>query len=181
MDNIVRLYTSLDGRISRKTWWLGVLGLIVASIVLGLLLGLVGLSMWPSMGAPDVADPDALSAALAAGSRSAAWGGLISFVILAYPSYALSLKRRQDRDNNGLDLKIYYGLTVVMLLVQAVGIGYAPAEVPGLPGVMVPTPSLPLVIVGFAVGIAALYLLIVMGFLKGTPGPNTYGPDPLAA
>ena len=36
------------------------------------------------------------------------------------------------------------------------------------------------VLVVYAIGIFALYLLVVMGFLRGTPGPNQYGPDPLA-
>ena len=29
--------------------------------------------------------------------------------------------------------------------------------------------------------IGGLWYLIECGFLRGTPGPNTYGPDPLAA
>jgi uncharacterized membrane protein YhaH (DUF805 family) len=29
------------------------------------------------------------------------------------------------------------------------------------------------------VGIFGLYMLVVLGFLKGTAGPNNYGPDPL--
>ena len=33
-------------------------------------------------------------------------------------------------------------------------------------------------LVGFAIG---LWVLIDLGLLKGTPGPNRYGPDPLAA
>jgi len=32
---------------------------------------------------------------------------------------------------------------------------------------------------GIIVGIYAIYLLVVLGFLKGTSGPNNYGPDPL--
>jgi uncharacterized membrane protein YhaH (DUF805 family) len=34
-------------------------------------------------------------------------------------------------------------------------------------------------ILGIVVGIFALYLLVVLGFLRGTPGPNQYGPDPV--
>ena len=33
MDNLVALYTTTDGRISRKQWWIGVVGIIIASIV----------------------------------------------------------------------------------------------------------------------------------------------------
>ncbi len=28
--------------------------------------------------------------------------------------------------------------------------------------------------------VAGIYMLVQLGFLRGTPGSNTYGPDPLA-
>ena len=34
-------------------------------------------------------------------------------------------------------------------------------------------------IIGGIFGIYAIYMLVVLGFLKGTSGPNNYGPDPL--
>jgi uncharacterized membrane protein YhaH (DUF805 family) len=34
-------------------------------------------------------------------------------------------------------------------------------------------------IIGVIFGIYAIYMLIQLGFLKGTAGPNNYGPDPL--
>lgn len=36
----------------------------------------------------------------------------------------------------------------------------------------------PDVIVGFIVVVASLYLLVVLGFLDGTPGPNRFGRSP---
>ena len=27
----------------------------------------------------------------------------------------------------------------------------------------------------------SIYMIVELGFLRGTPGPNQYGPDPLAA
>lgn len=179
MNNIVQLFTTTDGRISRKSWWLGVVILIVAGIVLTLLLGLVGLSVWPNMAAFESGDSAAIAEALAASSRAAGWGSLVSFVIFAYPSYALSMKRRHDRDNNGLDLQIYYGVAVVLLLLQALGIGYEQMPIPGLEGVTVPTPGLLISILSVITGVYAIYLLVVLGFLRGTAGPNQYGPDPL--
>jgi uncharacterized membrane protein YhaH (DUF805 family) len=179
MNNIVQLMTTTDGRISRKSWWLGVVILIVAGIVLSLILGMVGFGIWPNMAAFESGDPQTISQALAASSRAAAWGGVISFVILAYPGYALSMKRRHDRDNNGLDLQIYYGLTFVLLLLQALGIGYTQMPVPGVEGVTIPQPGMITMILGLVTGIFALYLLVVLGFLRGTPGPNQYGADPV--
>ena len=58
MDNLVALYTTTDGRISRKQWWIGVVGIIIVSIVLAIILGLIGLG-------------------------TSGWGQLIAFVILA--------------------------------------------------------------------------------------------------
>jgi uncharacterized membrane protein YhaH (DUF805 family) len=37
------------------------------------------------------------------------------------------------------------------------------------------------VLIVFLPVIGGLWYLIECGFLRGTPGPNTYGPDPLAA
>ena len=34
-------------------------------------------------------------------------------------------------------------------------------------------------IVGLILFIYAIYILVVLGFQKGTAGPNTYGADPL--
>lgn len=34
-------------------------------------------------------------------------------------------------------------------------------------------------LLGIILLVYAIYLLVVLGFLKGTAGPNNYGPDPL--
>jgi uncharacterized membrane protein YhaH (DUF805 family) len=34
-------------------------------------------------------------------------------------------------------------------------------------------------IIGFATLVIAIWFLIELGFLRGTQGPNQYGPDPL--
>ena len=104
------------------------------------------------------------------------WISLVFFVIFLIPILALGMKRRHDRDNNGMDLLIYLGLTVLVLLTQALGIGYTDTTVGTL---TIPTPGPINMILGVILGIYAIYLLVVMGFLKGTTGTNQYGPDPL--
>jgi uncharacterized membrane protein YhaH (DUF805 family) len=178
MGNLQQLYTTLDGRISRKTFWIGLFGLVFVAIVIGLVLSIVGLGFLP-MTAMDPFNPATTPEAYGAAMRAATWGSLITFLIILYPSYAISIKRRQDRNNNGLDVKIYYGLTLVILLLQAFGIGYEVIPVPGVEGLTVYAPGLLLTGLSFLMGIFALYLLVVLGFLAGTPGTNTYGPDPL--
>lgn len=178
MDTIKALYTTTDGRISRKQWWVGLLGLIVASIVLSLVLSLVGFSAWAGVPAIDPNNPDvaAISAAAADAIRKGAWASLIMFLILAYPSYCLSVKRRHDRDNAGLDVLIIMGLNALLLLLQALGLGLSYADVGN--GVTIPTPSMWLGAVSLLLGIGGIYLLVVLGFLRGTVGANSYGADP---
>ena len=153
MDALKALYTTTEGRIGRQQWWLGVLGIFVASIVLSIVLGIVGL-----------------------GPQSV-WGQLITLLILLYPNYCLSLKRRHDRNNNGKDLQILLGVSVLLSLLVALGIGVDYVDVGG--GTMMPMPGGLLSAVYFILALGGLYLFVNLGILKGTEGPNDYGPDPL--
>ncbi|GLQ11067.1 hypothetical protein GCM10007913_29990 [Devosia yakushimensis] len=150
------LYTITTGRVSRKTWWIGILILGIAGIVLTLLLGLVGLG------------PTA---------TSAGWGSLLVTLLLLYPSYCLSLKRRQDRANNGLDLKILLGLSLLSSVIQTLGIGITATDIGG--GVMMPSPAPWLSVLLLALAAFGIYMLVQLGFLRGTIGPNQYGDDPV--
>ncbi len=157
MNSILSLYTTTDGRIARKSWWIGVVGLLVVSIVLTWILMLVGLGPSPTTG-------------------SSGWAQVIVFILLIYPYYCLSLKRRQDKDNNGLDLKIIMGLSAVLTLLQAFGVGMTPTDLGG--GVMVAMPAGWMTALYAVLGLAGIYLLVVLGFLRGTVGNNSYGADP---
>lgn len=123
-------------------------------------------------------DPAQIQAAILGAMQAAAWGSLLLFVITAYPIYCLSIKRRRDRGNNGLDVVIYLALLALMYLVQAFGLGFTITDVGGVP---VPMPSMLSTVLSAVVGIYAIYMLVVLGFLKGTPGANSYGDDPLTS
>lgn len=155
MDTLISLYTTTDGRISRKQWWLGILGLIAISIAVLIVLSLI------SMGSATVLG----------------WASLIANIALLYPYYCLSLKRRHDRDNDGKDVLILLGGSVVLNLLTALGIGMTMTDIGG--GVMMPAPPLWMSILQIAYAIFGLYMLVQLGFLKGTAGSNSYGPDPL--
>jgi uncharacterized membrane protein YhaH (DUF805 family) len=71
---------------------------------------------------------------------------------------------------------VFYAIVIVLDLLQALGLGYTTLEVAS--GVSMPVPSMPLTIINMLVGIYGIYLLVVLGFLRGTPGANAYGPDP---
>ncbi len=88
-------------------------------------------------------------------------------LLLLYPTYALMAKRFQDRDKPGW--------TALYMLVPIYGINFIQAfsSVGLSEGGMVST-LLDLVAVGLG-----FWIVIELGILKGTPGPNRYGPDPL--
>lgn len=153
MDKLNVLYATTDGRLSRKEWWIGVVGLIIASIVLSIILGMVGLG------------------------GASGWGQLIAYVILFYPGWCIGIKRRQDRDNNATDFKVLMGLSGLLTLLQAFGIGVTMTDIGN--GIVMPTPDMWMSVLYLLLGIFGIYMLVQLGFLRGTPGPNSYGPDPL--
>ncbi|WP_332689001.1 DUF805 domain-containing protein [Devosia sp.] len=153
MDKLKLLYTTTDGRISRKEWWIGVVGLIVASILLSIILRIVGLG------------------------GASGWGQLIAYVILFYPGWCIGIKRRQDRDNNATDFKVLMGVSGLLTLMQAFGIGVRMTDIGN--GIVVPTPDMWMSILYLLLGVFGIYMLVQLGFLKGTPAANSYGPDPL--
>ena len=153
MDTLVPLYTTTAGRISRKQWWIGSLILIAVNIALYLILGLIGLG------------------------GLLGWLSLIIYAIYFYPAWCIGLKRRQDRDNDGTDFKIMMGIYAILTIAQAFGIGMSPADLGN--GMIIMQPAGWMMIVQLVVAAFGIYMLVQLGFLKGTPGPNTYGPDPL--
>jgi uncharacterized membrane protein YhaH (DUF805 family) len=97
---------------------------------------------------------------------------LVTLVTLAlfYPGYAVAAKRFQDRDKPGQTA--LYGLVPVLIasLLQSFGLTGTPQEPNALGWICT--------LVTTGVGI---WFLIELGILKGTPGPNRFGGDPLAA
>jgi uncharacterized membrane protein YhaH (DUF805 family) len=97
---------------------------------------------------------------------------LVTLVTLAlfYPGYAVAAKRFQDRDKPGVTA--LYGLVPVLIasLLQAFGLTGTPNNPNALGWICN--------LITMGVG---LWFLIELGILKGTPGPNRFGGDPLAA
>jgi uncharacterized membrane protein YhaH (DUF805 family) len=105
-------------------------------------------------------------AGLLTGDMSAL-GGLIIVILLIYIpilwiGLAISAKRLHDRNKSAWWLVLFY-------LVPAILQGLS--EHLGMVGLV-------LSLIGFAISIWAL---VEIGFLRGTVGPNQYGPDPLEA
>jgi uncharacterized membrane protein YhaH (DUF805 family) len=85
----------------------------------------------------------------------------IVFIAMTVSGIAVGLKRLHDRDMSGWWLLVFYLLPPVVD-----GIGRAL----GIP-----------VLFSLAGSAISIWALVVLGFLRGTPGANQYGPDPLGA
>lgn len=105
-------------------------------------------------------------AGLLTGDMSAL-GGLFIVVLLIYipilwVGLAISAKRLHDRNKSAWWLVLFF---------------FVPGILQGL-GEYLGTIGIVLSLIGFAISIWAL---VEIGFLRGTVGPNQYGPDPLEA
>ena len=172
------LFLSPRGRISRRQWWIGAILLVVVEIgCLLLVLPLLGLSAEELRALPSI-DPQARAQVLLEAYQHVAWGSLAIFALIAYPAYCLSLKRRHDRNQDGRDVYLALAVSALPLLMEALGLAYSIGEVDGAPW---PTPGLTYLLAGAVALCFGVYMLVVLGFLKGGAGPNSYGPDPRAA
>jgi uncharacterized membrane protein YhaH (DUF805 family) len=154
MEGIISLLTTTDGRINRQRWWIGLLVIIGISIAVAIVLSII------SFGNPTIV----------------VWGGFLLSIVMLWPTYCIGVKRRHDRDNDGKDLIALIAVSMLLNLLQVLGIGMTVSEVGG---VAVLVPDMWLMVLQIAVFIFAIYMLVQVGFLKGTDGPNQYGPDPL--
>jgi len=175
MDNI-KLFFSLDGRIRRTLWWLGLLGVFIVTIGLVFLSAAFGLGPWGMFQPLD----SQTAQSFADQTASLRWYGFALTLLLAYPYYAISIKRRQDHGSKGIDVKIFAGLALAMSLWGATGLGFIVQEIP-LPRtdvvLKVQVPPMLYNTANALVGLFGLYLGIMLGFVRGTKGPNAYGED----
>ncbi|RYE45996.1 MAG: DUF805 domain-containing protein [Hyphomicrobiales bacterium] len=156
------LYLGTEGRISRKTFWTGA---IVLALI-GFLVMLVVTVPLLFLGQGFIRDFRTMSQVIM-------WLNLASAAVYAYPAYCLAVKRRHDRNSSGWDVLGYLGVNgalLVALLILATngtigGLGFSPA----------------MSWLGYGLQAYGIYMLVVLGFLKGTSGTNSYGPDPLTS
>ncbi|HYF07700.1 MAG TPA: DUF805 domain-containing protein [Acetobacteraceae bacterium] len=151
-------WLSFSGRIGRKTYWLGYILPIF-------LLNLVG-------GAVDLA----MGVGTKPGAPTLGIGSVIS-LLLIWPGLAGMVKRLHDRGRTGWWAGIYWLVLIAFAVasgigVAAVALGTEPRDAMSLGALAI---ALALVVLGLTI-----WLFIELGFLRGTMGPNAYGPDPLA-
>lgn len=146
---------SFQGRINRAKWWLALLILLVFGLVMGILSAVAG--------------------------SSSAVGTAISVIEAAvnlYVGLATATKRLHDRDKSAWWLLLFYVVPGVLAIAAiALGVGGAifSDQAGGAGGAAIGVA----VILGLAAFAVGLWGFIEIACLRGTPGPNRFGPDPL--
>lgn len=158
-------WLSFRGRIGRQTFWLAyMLPLFLLSLVIS---GAIGWMTVRTGGKPGSAD--ALGNLLAS--------PLVNLLLL-WPSLAGTVKRLHDRGRSGWWVVVFWLLGILpwIALVVAFFAGVAMhGRIAGSgQGLLALAAGL-----GILGTIVALWMFIELGFLRGTPGPNRFGPDPL--
>jgi uncharacterized membrane protein YhaH (DUF805 family) len=92
----------------------------------------------------------------------------IAELALIYPEFAIVLKRANDRETPLPIIIAYFVLEVTLSALGVLGWSGPAGQASGLFWIV----FLPWLMIG-------VYLLVELGFRRGVPGPNRFGPDPL--
>ena len=162
-----------DGRMNRKTWWLMFVSLVVLFIILGVTYGTLIMAAVSRL--PQSADPAWASSvegrqAIVSAILPAVIPVTLAFYLLLWPALAAGAKRLHDQGRSGWLLASYF---VPLALIVIAG-SLLPAPESGEP------PAGPALWLMIAAGVTfaglTLWLFVVLGFLKGQPTENAYGP-----
>jgi uncharacterized membrane protein YhaH (DUF805 family) len=157
------LLFSFKGRIQRLYFWL-------ASLVVGVVTSMVSSimeSVAQSFGYGFI-DPETHSF-----EPSVLLSVLLSVVgvLNVWINYALAAKRLHDRNRSG-----WWLLSPTLTLLIAIAFAFVTLSLPE--GEREPWNTIGVIFV-FATVALGVWLFLEIGFLRGTQGPNRYGPDPL--
>lgn len=145
------MFFTFDGRIGRRTYWIGATLLIVALIVAVLPIAIV----------------EAIFVSEGPMSR---WGTIAIFILTLLamvPAYSLTIRRINDLDQPAWTAWALVGISVVDAARSSAGVAYGT--------------NLLTMAFGILFALAFLWAVIVLGFRRGTIGPNRHGPDPVAS
>lgn len=163
-----------DGRIGRQSWWISMIILVVASIILYFILSaIMGTGFTAMMDPQKMLEPGFMESLM----QKAGIQQLISIAILGYPVLSAMSKRLNDRDRPGWFKWLFLAPSVLGALLAALGMAYTTTDVGG---VQMPSQTTLMMIVSLLTLAVGIWGLVEMGFLKGTDGPNQHGPDPVA-
>jgi uncharacterized membrane protein YhaH (DUF805 family) len=149
---LIEFFRSFGGRIDRQTFWLMSIAVLAVELVAVLI-------------------ATGLTAAL---SLSDKWIAIVA-ITLVYPQFAIDVKRGHDRNIPMWAIGAFYAVAIVRgVLIE---FGWLTTRVNQNTFSYANVTSFAFTML---IGIAAIALLVELGFRKGSEGPNRYGPDPLA-
>ena len=159
------LFFSLQGRISRKWWWIGMITVLFASY--GLSIGLLWLTGEDPSYYWNDKNPTPQTALIEA----------IVFIITLRASFAVDIKRIHDRTRTAYLLVPLYLGELGLITLDGSGLNplyFSPQTSNPLFDPLVLTSLI------FVLIVYAIWLLIELGLGRGTRGETKYGPDPTA-
>ncbi len=148
------LFFGFQGRISRQPYWIGSILLAIGG---GVAIAAIALSLGTLAAATGISSEILIIPIF----------GIVAAMIFC--SLAISVKRLHDRNKSGWWMALFYGASAAQAAAEEAGIA-GTTDDPNALGIA-------LAIVGLVIGI---WYLVDLGILKGTPGDNRYGPDPLS-
>jgi uncharacterized membrane protein YhaH (DUF805 family) len=161
----MQLLFSFKGRIQRLYWW-------IASLVVGAVAAVLtsSLEFWAKRVGSGMINPDTQEFE-PIGPFAIGLGLIV--VLNMWINLALSVKRVHDRDRTGWWIAVLYLAIMVAVVLGMVTLMQPEGQRQGLNNVAV--------IAVIAASYLMIWLFVEIGFLKGTQGPNRFGPDPLGA
>ena len=163
--NFGHILFGFRGRINRAKWWLAVLiSIVISLVVTGLVIAI---------------NSDAATTVL----------NIISYILTLWISLAAGAKRLHDLNKSGAWLLLFFGGPILLLIlfvifaVASVGTaaltsGGAGLSPEALTAMIMQLGGIGLIFVVLWLALA-IWALVWLGCLRGTVGPNQYGPDPL--
>jgi uncharacterized membrane protein YhaH (DUF805 family) len=151
------IFFGFSGRINRKAYWLG--SIIVA------IAGLLFIALLAYLATGNPAAPEVWQRTT---DKSGMWAPVWAahFLFLAWPSSALAVKRLHDRDRPAWIWYVYYGIAAALSFLLPRSAGGAQED---------PAASAALLVLL----IFGAYIMFELGILRGTPGQNRHGADPM--
>lgn len=162
--DLKQFYLDPTGRIPRKAWWLGAIGLSIIAFFVQIFIGIIGGIF---------------------GLQKTLFGqGIMTLGVLAVlcaPYYALTMKRLHDRNRPQTLFWIFFAPAVISSLLMMTGLAGDLQEVT-LFGQKVAAykPNMLGTLATLASAGVAIWELVELGVLRGQKGANEHGPDPLA-
>jgi uncharacterized membrane protein YhaH (DUF805 family) len=170
----LKRYAQFSGRSTRREFWMWILFYIICVVILNIIDGALGLGGANRFGGGATSAPGAVGYSYGASTR----GGLLTWIFalaVFIPNIAVAVRRLHDTDRRGWWILLPAVPYLLGLLAYFSAIARGTSASASLGGPLI-VGSL-LMLVGFVSGI----VLLVWYCMRGTAGPNRFGPDPYAA